>query len=69
MNEPYQYSYLFAYALDLPAGATTVTLPDNAAIRILGISVAADEPAVVPAQPLFDTLGMTTKSDNFEAAK
>ncbi len=69
LNEPYQYSYLFVYALDLPAHARTITLPENAGIRIMGVSVAKDEPAVIPAQPLFDTLGMTTKSDKIEAAK
>ena len=36
-NEPYAYSYLFAYPLDVPAGATTLTLPDNEKIRILAI--------------------------------
>ncbi len=69
LNEPYQYSYLFAYALDLPSGAKTITLPENPGVRIMGISVAAEEPAVKPAQPLFDTLGMTTRSDTMEAAK
>ena len=69
LNEPYQYSYLFVYALDLPANAKTITLPENAGVRILGISVAKQEPAVVPAQPLFDTLGMTSRGDVFEAAK
>jgi alpha-mannosidase len=54
--EPYMYSYLFAYAIDLPAGARTITLPDNERIRILAMTV-ADEPWVVtPAQPLYDTL-------------
>jgi alpha-mannosidase len=54
--EPYAYSYLFAYALDLPAGARTLTLPNNDRIRILAVTV-ADEPWVVtPAQPLYDTL-------------
>lgn len=69
LNEPYQYSYVFVYALDLPAGAKTVTLPENPHIHILGMSVAQDEPAVTPAQPLFDTLGMTAQSTPFEAAK
>lgn len=55
-NEPYAYSYLFAYALDLPAGATTLTLPENEAIRILAVSVANDSEPVRPVQPLYDTL-------------
>ncbi len=54
--EAYAYSYLFAYAIDLPAGARTLVLPDNDRIRILAITV-ADEPAsIFPAHPLYDTL-------------
>jgi alpha-mannosidase len=54
--EPYAYSYLFAYAIDLPAGARTITLPDNDRIRILAMTV-ADEPWTITAvQPLYDTL-------------
>ncbi len=69
LNEPYQYSYLFVYSLDVPSGAKTLTLPRNAAIRILGVSMAHEEPSVVPAQPLFDTLGRTAPGDTMEAAK
>ena len=59
LNEPYQYSYLFVYALDLPANAHSLTLPDNGKIRVLAVSVAEENPAVKPAQPLYDTLGRT----------
>ncbi len=38
-NEPYHYSYLFAYELDIPVGAATLTLPDNEAVRILAITL------------------------------
>jgi alpha-mannosidase len=55
-NEPYAYSYLFAYPLDVPAGATTLTLPANDKIRILAISVAEEGATAKPAQPLYDTL-------------
>ncbi len=55
--EPYAYSYLFAYGIELPPGARTLTLPNNDRIRVLAITV-ADEPWVItPAQPLYDTLG------------
>jgi alpha-mannosidase len=57
LNEPYQYSYLFAYAIELPANARTLTLPDNANIRVLAVSVAEENPEVKPAQPLYDVLG------------
>jgi alpha-mannosidase len=54
--EPYAYSYLFAYALDVSPGARTLTLPDNDRIRILAVTV-ADQPWVItPAHPLYDTL-------------
>jgi alpha-mannosidase len=54
--EPYAYSYLFAYALDLPPGTRTLKLPDNDRIRILAVTV-ADEPWMInPAHPLYDTL-------------
>jgi alpha-mannosidase len=55
-NEAYAYSYLFAFAIDVPAGATSITLPDNERIRIMAITVSDAPPAVVPAQPLYDTL-------------
>ncbi len=57
LNEPYQYSYLFVYSLDLPAGARTLTLPNNDRVHILSVSVVDDNPSLVPAAPLFDTLG------------
>jgi len=55
-NVAYSYSYLFAYPMDLPRGATTITLPNNSNVRILAISVADEIPSVLPAQPLYDTL-------------
>lgn len=58
-NVAYSYSYLFAYPIDLPAGATTITLPQNKDVRIFAISVAQEGPTVHPVQPLYDTLGRT----------
>jgi alpha-mannosidase len=54
--EPYAYSYLFAYAIEVPAGARTLVLPDNERIRILAITVADQSWPATPAQPLYDTL-------------
>ncbi len=61
LNQPYAYSYVFAYALDLPAGANTLTLPKNPDIRILAVSVAKVGPIVTPATPLFDVLRHTSQ--------
>lgn len=56
LNEPYQYSYLFGYSIELPPHATSLKLPDNSNIRILAVSVAHEGPEVTPAHPLYDTL-------------
>ncbi|MGH9419072.1 MAG: glycoside hydrolase family 38 C-terminal domain-containing protein, partial [Thermoanaerobaculia bacterium] len=55
-NEPYAYSYLFAYGIELPGGAKTLTLPDNDKIRILAATVSNEAVSVKEAQPLYDTL-------------
>ncbi len=60
MAEPYAYSYLFAYAVDIPAGTTTLTLPVNDRIRIMAMTVSTEGAQVLPAQPLYDTLERTT---------
>ena len=59
LNQPYQYSYLFAYALPMAPGTKTLTLPNNEKIRILAISVAEENPELTQAQPLYDMLGRT----------
>ena len=55
-NVAYSYSYLFGYAIDLPAGVKSIKLPDDANIRILAISVADENPSIKPVQPLYDEL-------------
>jgi alpha-mannosidase len=59
LNQPYQYSYLFAYALPMAPGTKTLTLPNNEKIRILAISVAEENPELTQAQPLYDMLSST----------
>ncbi|MDP4240626.1 MAG: glycoside hydrolase family 38 C-terminal domain-containing protein, partial [Bacteroidota bacterium] len=54
-NEAYQYCYLYKYELAIPAGAKTLTLPDNKSIKLLGLTVAAPHADnVKPLQPLYD---------------
>ena len=53
-NEAYAYSYLFAYTIDVPANATTLTLPNNDQIRILAITGSNERDTVRAAQPLYD---------------
>ena len=68
LNEPYEYSYLFAYPIDLPAGTRRLTLPDNDKVRVLAVSVAEEAPEVKPAQPLYDTLEGSEPAVQLEAA-
>ena len=55
-SEPYAYSYLFAYAVELPPGARTLTLPDNGNLRVMAVTVSDEGREVRPARPLYDTL-------------
>ena len=69
LNEPYAYSYLFAYEMDLAPNATTLTLPKNDKIRVLAVSVARQAPDVTPTQPLYDTLNGADSNQKVEEAK
>ena len=65
-NEPYQYSYLFAYLIPLPPGTKTLKLPKNDKVRVFAISVAQDTANVIPAQSLYDTLGRNERMSGHE---
>ncbi|MBI5382026.1 MAG: chitobiase/beta-hexosaminidase C-terminal domain-containing protein [Opitutae bacterium] len=54
-DEHYQYSYIYKYRIDLPAGAKAITLPNNPSVRLFAASVANnDHDALAAAQPLYD---------------
>jgi alpha-mannosidase len=48
-NQPYVLSYVFAYALDVPAGATAIVLPRNERVRILAMTAAQETAAKLAA--------------------
>jgi alpha-mannosidase len=62
----YAYSYLFAYTIDVTGDPKSITLPVNDKIRILAVSTANVSPSLVPVQPLYDTLGRTEPTPDFE---
>jgi alpha-mannosidase len=68
LNQPYQYSYLFAYSMDINPNERTLVLPNNTKIRILAVSVAQENPELKPAQPLFDTLNRAEPPQAMEKA-
>ena len=53
-NQPYVPSYVFAFALDVPKGATSVRLPSNDRVRILAMTAARESAAkLTPAEVLY----------------
>jgi alpha-mannosidase len=64
LNEPYQYSYLFVYSIDVPPGAQTLTLPDNDKVRIFAVSAAKQDSLVTPVTSLYDKLNRTEPAEN-----
>lgn len=64
-NTFYEFSYIFKYAIDLPAGAKSVKLPKNSKIKVFAASAAKNSGGgvskITPARPLFDTLSDHTQ--------
>ena len=56
-DDAYHFAYLFRYAIDLPTGAKTLTLPRDSKVVVMAATV-ADAPGddVRPLRPLYDTL-------------
>lgn len=54
-NEAYRFSYLFKYGIDIPPGATTLTLPKNKQIKVLAVTAAyRTSDGVRPTAALYD---------------
>jgi alpha-mannosidase len=52
-NQPYIASYLFVYAIDLPAGTRDLSLPNESRIRIMAITAARAPSHLWPALTLY----------------
>lgn len=53
---PYEFTYMFSIGLDVPAGATTLTLPDNANIVVFAATAVNDTHNVLT--PLSNVMGI-----------
>jgi alpha-mannosidase len=53
-NEAYQFSYIFNYGFDLPPETSSITLPDNPAIKVFAVSMVHDKMSAQPACNLYD---------------
>ncbi|HYW72374.1 MAG TPA: glycoside hydrolase family 38 C-terminal domain-containing protein [Pyrinomonadaceae bacterium] len=54
-NQPYIGSYLFLYAIDLPAGSRELRLPNDNRIRIMAMTAAREPYRLWPAAPLYSS--------------
>jgi hypothetical protein len=62
-NDIYAYAYAFQYAIEVPAGAKSLTLPKQPNIRVLAISAASSEnDDAKPAQYLYDAFDSVSGS-------
>ena len=53
----YRYCYMYKVGLDVPKGATSITIPNDPRVKVLAVSAVSEpDPSTVPAAPLFDTL-------------
>ncbi|WP_455496682.1 alpha-mannosidase [Coprobacter sp.] len=48
-NEPYQFTYIYRLALDIPKGVSQVVLPDNKNIVVFAVTASVDNNNVQPA--------------------
>ena len=57
-DQIYAYSYLFAFHLEIPAGAGTLTLPRDPRVKVFAVTASTlDNGGAAPLQPLFPELG------------
>jgi alpha-mannosidase len=55
LNLPHKYAYLFLYELEMSQASGTLQLPENEAIKIFAVTLAANPyDQVSPVQPLYD---------------
>jgi alpha-mannosidase len=53
-NEAYRFSYLFHHVIEVPQGATRITLPGDARIKVMAITASSGGARVAAAAPLYD---------------
>ena len=54
-DEPYEFTYMFLLKLDIPQGATSITLPSDEHVVIFAATLSDDDLDAMPAAPLFES--------------
>ena len=54
-DEPYEFTYMFKIAIDLPKGATHILLPRDEHVILFAATLASETEGAKPAAPLFQT--------------
>ncbi len=70
-DEPYEFTYMFLLKLDIPKGATSVTLPNDEHVVLFAATVADNEATATPASKLFEAslLAEDEEADKEEEAQ
>lgn len=64
-DHPYEFTYMFKYGIDIPAGVTEVILPENPDVVIFAATLVEEKfPAVVDASTLFRTANETNAEED-----
>ncbi|MBO4590752.1 MAG: discoidin domain-containing protein [Bacteroidaceae bacterium] len=66
-DQPYEFTYLFRVAVDVPKGATSIVLQENANVVVFAATAVNEAERVTPACSLFKT-GNKTDAVSYEAA-
>lgn len=66
-DHPYEFTYMFKFAIDIPAKATEIILPDNPEVVIFAATLAEEDyQEAVPASVLFRTSNKHERTDSYE---
>lgn len=66
-DHPYEFTYMFKFAIDIPAKATEIILPDNPEVVIFAATLAKEDyQETVPASVLFRTSNKYERTDSYE---
>lgn len=61
-DEPYEFTYMFKYGVDIPAGASSVVLPENDKVVIFSMVAVDDAQRVTDACEMFQTMNRKNTS-------
>lgn len=68
-DEVYEYTYMFKYGVNIPKGATELTLPNDDNVVVFAATLVNEDVQAQPAEPLFRTNNKAENADGGTAVK